>query len=768
MLARTAAPRCSSGATRKAGFVALIKGTADSQQQLEKTAEAIGTTAQQLEALQFAAGSQGIGEDQFTRALTKLNSALGENQKQLLETRKKQEDLVTQQLAGKITAGQANSEFLSLNDALAKNINVFNRLGIVTTKADGTLRDTADILKDVADVFHDLPDGAEKSALAIQLFGTRNAQIVSLLNKGSAGIAKLTAEAERVAPALSPIEIAINQRLASAFTTLEKSATSVKNAFTTLFAPAVTTLVDGLTEAIVQNREAFLAAGAAIADKVTPIVNDLVAALQGRDQDVKNPAVLQVLNDLKSFATDAGKAITDILLPAFKGLLFVLNTIAEAFNGLFGTKLSGEELGVAAAILKIVGAFGLVRTAISVVVAIVGFLIATFGAVPVVIGLIVVALAAFVVKALGGIDGIKDKWTKGWAAIRDFVTGVFDKLKNAGQAVADGVASAWTGTVDAVKTAASEIADFFSSTWDSVKQGASDVVDSVVGFFTDLPGKIGDAFNSAADAVSSVFADFVKQAGAVRDGIVSAFSDTVSQVTDFFNNLPTNLQAAFDALLKLASDTWDALVAKASAIASGIVDSFRSGLQSVSDLFKSLTDGAISLLQKIADTASSVAQAVASAFNGGSGNPAQDAGAAPGFARGGFVRGPGTSRSDSIPAWVSNGEFINNARSVRHYGADFFEALNRMALPKFAALGASLRGFSPDLSALMPGIPRFADGGLVGGAPALAGTGRPLVLHIAGQTIHATAPAGELDALERAATGKQIRSAGRKPTWFRG
>lgn len=35
---------------------------------------------------------------------------------------------------------------------------------------------------------------------------------------------------------------------------------------------------------------------------------------------------------------------------------------------------------------------------------------------------------------------------------------------------------------------------------------------------------------------------------------------------------------------------------------------------------------------------------------------------------GGLVRGPGSSRSDSIPAWLSNGEFVVNARATReHY-----------------------------------------------------------------------------------------------------
>lgn len=42
----------------------------------------------------------------------------------------------------------------------------------------------------------------------------------------------------------------------------------------------------------------------------------------------------------------------------------------------------------------------------------------------------------------------------------------------------------------------------------------------------------------------------------------------------------------------------------------------------------------------------------------------------------GGVKGPGTSTSDSIPAWLSNGEYVVKADSVSKYGTPFFDALN--------------------------------------------------------------------------------------------
>lgn len=83
----------------------------------------------------------------------------------------------------------------------------------------------------------------------------------------------------------------------------------------------------------------------------------------------------------------------------------------------------------------------------------------------------------------------------------------------------------------------------------------------------------------------------------------------------------------------------------------------------------------------------------------------QDPGPAPqGFATGGMIRGPGTGTSDSIPALLSNGEYVIRAAAVRKLGKNALDLINR--------------GIA---------IPRFADGGLVGAISSMqSGTPRDL------------------------------------------
>jgi len=60
------------------------------------------------------------------------------------------------------------------------------------------------------------------------------------------------------------------------------------------------------------------------------------------------------------------------------------------------------------------------------------------------------------------------------------------------------------------------------------------------------------------------------------------------------------------------------------------------------------------------------------------------AGASVMAATGGYIRGPGTGTSDSIPARLSNGEFVVREAMVRKYGVGFLHAINRGRLVGFA------------------------------------------------------------------------------------
>lgn len=84
---------------------------------------------------------------------------------------------------------------------------------------------------------------------------------------------------------------------------------------------------------------------------------------------------------------------------------------------------------------------------------------------------------------------------------------------------------------------------------------------------------------------------------------------------------------------------------------------------------------------------------------------------------GGYVSGPGTSRSDSIPARLSNGEYVLNAAAVRRMGVSTLDAINdgragRSMVRELALLSAASSHYSGGSTTV--GVASFDDRRLVG------------------------------------------------------
>lgn len=117
--------------------------------QIQRAAQKTGIGTEQLQKLGSVAFEEGVGLEKFGYSLSFLS-------RQMLQT----------QQGGK------------------KAAEIFKLLGVKATDSQGKLRPVNDVLLDVADVFEKMPDGAEKGALAMRLFGRAGAQMIPILNKG--------------------------------------------------------------------------------------------------------------------------------------------------------------------------------------------------------------------------------------------------------------------------------------------------------------------------------------------------------------------------------------------------------------------------------------------------------------------------------------------------------------------------------------------------------------------------------------------------------
>jgi hypothetical protein len=144
------------GVVSAAGLVAMVKSVADAGDAVAKLSARTSVGIEDLQKLQYAAGLSGASNEALEQSLIRL-------QRQIV----------------------ANSK-------------AFARLGVDLRDSAGVTKSTEQVFYEIADRFRDLPDGAEKAALAVELFGRSGADLIPMLNAGSDGLREMGEEAQKL------------------------------------------------------------------------------------------------------------------------------------------------------------------------------------------------------------------------------------------------------------------------------------------------------------------------------------------------------------------------------------------------------------------------------------------------------------------------------------------------------------------------------------------------------------------------------------------
>lgn len=163
------------GAAIGAAFVAAAAATAlavkksiDNMDDMSKLAQSTGVAIESLTALGYAGDLAGVPIETLGANMVKLTKNMSD--------------------AAKGT-GDAKDAFAAM--------------GVSVTDANGKLKSSDDMLGELADKFSSYKDGAEKTALAVAIFGRSGAQMVPMLNAGSEGLKQATDEAQRFGQVIS-------------------------------------------------------------------------------------------------------------------------------------------------------------------------------------------------------------------------------------------------------------------------------------------------------------------------------------------------------------------------------------------------------------------------------------------------------------------------------------------------------------------------------------------------------------------------------------
>lgn len=235
-----------------ADTAALEKGLKSAQSKLTAFSSGFNKAAAAAGAAALALGT-GIGiavKDQLEQfdKLSKLGQSIGVPVEQLsaLKYAAELSDVSLESLGKGIARLARNA--VEAGQGLTTPIRAFQALQIEFRNTDGSIKTVSDLLPQIADRFANMADGSEKTAIAQQLLGRAGAELIPLLNAGSAGLKEMTDEAR----ALGLIIDDKTARAAEAFndnlTRLYRVMTGIFTQVTAQLAPALKQLSDDLVE----------------------------------------------------------------------------------------------------------------------------------------------------------------------------------------------------------------------------------------------------------------------------------------------------------------------------------------------------------------------------------------------------------------------------------------------------------------------------------------------------------------------------------------
>jgi hypothetical protein len=217
-------------------------------------AAAAGTAAANAISAAFRGISSGVLTG-FSKAIDAVGGLVDASQKL---------GIVNDQLAGlKHAAEQSGLSFEQLGSGLgilSKNLagiaggavspaaQNLKALGISATDAAGQLKGVDAIVIELADKFAGMQDGAAKTALAMQLFGKSGADMIPMLNLGSAEIARLRQEANQLGLVLDAETAAGVEALGDSFATIGKAVSGFWTQLSGQLLPTLKFLTDRILE----------------------------------------------------------------------------------------------------------------------------------------------------------------------------------------------------------------------------------------------------------------------------------------------------------------------------------------------------------------------------------------------------------------------------------------------------------------------------------------------------------------------------------------
>lgn len=208
--------------------------------------------------------------------------------------------------------------------------NKFESLGVALFDTTGKLRAQEDVMKDTLKSLADLPNGAEKAALATELFGKAGLELMPMLNNGSASIDELTQRAHDLGLVMSDEAVSAGVKLGDTMDDVKKSFGAITTQLGVRFMP----IVQAVLEWVLWAMPTILTVMGATFDAIGFVVSGIA--------DVITTYVIPVFASMFGQATEGAggfqgtmQALWEFVEPLMNDLKALFETVLWLISGLW-------------------------------------------------------------------------------------------------------------------------------------------------------------------------------------------------------------------------------------------------------------------------------------------------------------------------------------------------------------------------------------------------------------------------------------------------
>lgn len=208
------------GAAITATFGVLLKKTADAGDAINDLSQRTGIGTELLSAYKLAADKSGSSLEGFAAGMRGLSRVMDD-----------------------------------AKDGGQEAVGAFKDVGVSATDATGNLRPLDQVMLDIADRFATMPDGPEKSALAMRLFSKSGAELIPMLNMGRKGLEENAEAARRLGIVFTQEAAAACDEFNDSVADLQGAAGGLGKEIALQLMPHVRSLIEGAKNAIVKVKD---------------------------------------------------------------------------------------------------------------------------------------------------------------------------------------------------------------------------------------------------------------------------------------------------------------------------------------------------------------------------------------------------------------------------------------------------------------------------------------------------------------------------------